>query len=142
MADGLNQVELLGNLGADPELRMTPNGTAVLKLRLATSKSYLDSNRVRQERTEWHSVIVWNKRAEALAKILSKGSRIFVGGELQTSSWEDEHGSKRYRTEIVARNVILCGGGQSQRQEGQSQSPDLGNEYEDGDYGRDDDIPF
>src|SRR5687767_6582246 len=98
MADGLNRVMLLGNLGADPELRMTSGGQAVLKLRLATSESYLDRNRVRQERTEWHSVTVWGKRAEALAKILSKGSRIFIEGGLRTSSYDDREGHKRYRT--------------------------------------------
>ena len=69
MAEGLNRVMLLGNLGADPELRMTQGGQAVLKLRLATSETYIDKNRQRQERTEWHSVVIWGKRAEALAKI-------------------------------------------------------------------------
>src|SRR5262245_53183723 len=110
MADGLNRVMLLGNLGADPELRMTPSGQAVLKLRLATSESYLDRNKVRQERTEWHSVVVWGKRAEALNKILSKGSRIFIEGGLRTSSYDDKEGHKRYRTEVVATEVILAGG--------------------------------
>ena len=111
MAEGLNRVMLLGNLGADPELRMTNSGQAVLKLRLATSETYLDRNRVRQERTEWHSVVVWGKRAEALHKILSKGSRLFVEGGLRTSSYEDKDGNKRYRTEIVANNIILGGSG-------------------------------
>ncbi len=69
MAEGLNRVMLLGNLGADPELKMTSGGQAVLKLRLATSETYLDRNKVRQERTEWHSVVVWGKRAEALGKV-------------------------------------------------------------------------
>ena len=109
MADGLNRVMLLGNLGADPELRMTPSGQAVLKLRLATSESYLDRNKVRQERTEWHSVVIWGKRAEALNKILSKGSRVFIEGGLRTSSYDDKEGHKRYRTEIVASNLILSG---------------------------------
>lgn len=110
MADGLNRVMLLGNLGADPELRMTPSGQAVLKLRLATSESYLDRNKVRQERTEWHSVVVWGKRAEALNKILSKGSRIFIEGGLRTSSYDDKEGHKRYKTEVVASEIILAGG--------------------------------
>jgi len=111
MAEGLNRVMLLGNLGADPELRMTSGGQAVLKLRLATSETYLDRNKVRQERTEWHSVVIWGKRAEALAKILSKGSRIFIEGGLRTSSYDDKDGNKRYRTEVVANNIILSGGG-------------------------------
>ena len=110
MAEGLNRVMLLGNLGADPELRMTQGGQAVLKLRLATSETYIDKNRQRQERTEWHSVVIWGKRAEALAKILTKGSRIFVEGGLRTSSYDDRDGNKRYRTEIVASNILLQGG--------------------------------
>src|SRR5690606_652277 len=109
MADGLNRVMLMGNLGADPELRMTSGGQAVLKLRLATAETYLDRNRNRQERTEWHSVVVWGKRAEALGKILSKGSRLFVEGSLRTSSYDDRDGNKRYKTEIVANNIILSG---------------------------------
>lgn len=111
MAEGLNRVMLLGNLGADPELRMTTGGQAVLKLRLATSETYLDRNRQRQERTEWHNVVVWGKRAEALAKIISKGTRIFVEGGLRTSSYDDRDGNKRYRTEVVASNILLQGQG-------------------------------
>ena len=111
MAEGLNRVMLLGNLGADPELKMTSGGQAVLKLRLATSETYLDRNKVRQERTEWHSVVVWGKRAEALGKFLTKGSRLFVEGGLRTSTYDDKDGNKRYRTEIVASNIILSGGG-------------------------------
>jgi single-strand DNA-binding protein len=111
MAEGLNRVLLLGNLGADPELRVTSGGQSVLKLRLATSETYLDKNRVRQERTEWHSVVVWGKRAEALGKFLTKGSRLFVEGGLRTSSYDDKEGNKRYRTEVVASNIILAGSG-------------------------------
>src|SRR6187402_311440 len=111
MAEGLNRVMLLGNLGADPELRVTSGGQSVLKLRLATSETYLDKNRVRQERTEWHSVVVWGKRAEALGKFLTKGSRLFIEGGLRTSTYDDKEGNKKYRTEIVANNIILSGSG-------------------------------
>lgn len=163
MADGLNRVMLLGNLGADPELRMTPSGQAVLKLRLATTESYLDRNRVRQEKTEWHNVVIWGKRAEALNKILSKGSRIFVEGGLRTSSYDDRDGNKRYRTEVVATNLILSGGprgggprgggddyapgaGSSQSgSSGSAEAPGGGAGYDDADYGGgsdDDNIPF
>jgi len=110
MAEGLNRVMLLGNLGADPELRTTPGGQAILKLRLATTETYLDRQNVRQERTEWHRVTVWGKRGEALGKFLTKGDRIFVEGRIQTSSYE-KNGEKRYSTDIIANNIILSGGG-------------------------------
>jgi single-strand DNA-binding protein len=156
MADGLNRVMLLGNLGADPELRMTNGGQAVLKLRLATSETYLDRNKVRQERTEWHSVVVWGKRAEALAKFLAKGSRIFIEGGLRTSSYDDKDGNKRYKTEIVAQNIILSGGGGRggpRSSEGHGPGDEGpppaagggGGGFSDSDYGgggNDDEIPF
>jgi single-strand DNA-binding protein len=110
MGEGLNRVTLLGNLGADPELRVTPGGQAVLKLRLATNENYLDRNNVRQDRTEWHRVTVWGRRAEALGKILQKGDLLLVEGRLSTSSYE-KNGEKRYSTEIVANNIVLPGSG-------------------------------
>jgi single-strand DNA-binding protein len=113
MAEGLNKVMLLGNLGADPELKMTAGGQAVLKLRLATTETYLDKNQTRQERTEWHQVTLWGKRGEALSKFLTKGERIFVEGSLRTSSYE-KNGEKRYSTEINATNIILAGRGKGQ----------------------------
>jgi single-strand DNA-binding protein len=159
MAEGLNRVMLFGNLGADPELRTTSGGQAVLKLRLATTESYLDRNRARQERTEWHSVTVWGRRAEALSRILSKGSRLFVEGALRTSSYDDKDGNKRYRTEIVANNIILGSsgsgagrqGGAPARSDYDAQAPSAapapasaGAGYDDADYagGSDDDFPF
>jgi single-strand DNA-binding protein len=113
MAEGLNRVMLLGNLGADPELRVTPGGQAVLKLRVATNESYLDRNNARQERTEWHRVTVWGRRAEALGKILTKGDSLFIEGRIQTSSYE-KNGEKRYSTEVVANNIILSGRGRGE----------------------------
>jgi single-strand DNA-binding protein len=153
MADGLNRVMLLGNLGAEPELRMTSGGQAVLKLRLATSETYLDRNKARQERTEWHSVVIWGKRAEALAKILAKGSKVFVEGGLRTSSYDDRDGNKRYRTEIVAQNLLLLGGrgggggggGPRESAGGESYRPsDEGGAAPEPDFSdnEDDDIPF
>lgn len=154
MAEGLNRVILLGNLGADPELRMTNGGTAVLNIRLATSETYLDRNKQRQERTEWHRVVIWGKRAEALGKILTKGDRILVEGSLRTSSYDDKDGNKRYTTEIVATNIVLSGGGGGRGAGGPSSGrggSDMGpppsgggGGYDDADYGHpdDDDIPF
>lgn len=110
MAEGLNRVLLLGNLGADPELRMTQGGQAVLKLRIATTERYLDAQKSWQEKTEWHSVVVWGKRGEALQRILTKGSTVFIEGSLRTTSYDDKDGKKVYRTEVNATNVILAGG--------------------------------
>lgn len=114
MSEGLNRVMLIGTLGADPELRFTQSGQAVLNMRIATNESYLDKDKVRQERTEWHNVTLWGSRGEALAKFLGKGSTIFVEGSLRTSSYDDKEGNKRYKTEVVASNIILSGKGQSQ----------------------------
>jgi single-strand DNA-binding protein len=140
--DGLNRVTALGNLGADPELRMTQGGQGVLNLRLACSETYLDKEKKKQERTEWVSVTVWGKRGEGLAKILKKGDRILVEGSLRTSSYEDRDGNKRYKTEVVAREVLLQGspGGKRERpseparEEQPLDGPGFG--------GDDDDIPF
>ena len=145
MADGLNRVTLIGNLGADPELRVLNDGKSVLRLRLATSSSWLDDNRVRQERTEWHSCTVWGKRAEGLAKILSKGDRLAVEGEIRYSQYDDKDGIKRYRAEISVRNVVLCGSSRSSSSGGagggsreEYQAPPEPEGYGAGD----DDIPF
>lgn len=108
MSDGMNKVILLGNLGADPELRYTATGAPVLNLRLATNESYLDKNREQHERTEWHAVVIWGTRGEALSKILSKGSCVAVEGTLRTSSWEKD-GLRRYKTEVHAREIFLTG---------------------------------
>lgn len=110
MSDGLNKVMFLGNLGADPELRFTQGGQAVLNMRLAATESYLDKDKVKQERTEWANCVLWGKRGEALAKFLTKGSKIFVEGGLRTSSYEDKDGVKRYKTEIHVSEIILLSG--------------------------------
>ena len=111
-AEGLNKVMLIGNLGADPELKYTQGGQAVLSLRIATTERYQSKGGERQERTEWHSVVIWGNRAEALNKFLAKGRTIYVEGRLQTRSWDDKKdGTKRYKTEINATQILLLGGG-------------------------------
>ncbi|UQA55252.1 single-stranded DNA-binding protein [Polyangium aurulentum] len=108
MSDGMNRVVLLGNLGADPELRFAANGTTILSFRMATNESYMDRNRELRERTEWHSVVLFGSRAEGLSRILSKGSCVLVEGTLRTSKYEKD-GQTRYRTEVHARELCLTG---------------------------------
>lgn len=140
---GLNKCILLGNLGADPELRMTQGGQAVLNVRLATTEQYLDKNKAKQERTEWHQCVIWGKRAEALAKILKKGDRIFVEGRIQTDSYDDRDGNKRYRTSIVVSEVLLQGSKNGAKREPERERDDREPATEAaGRFDDDDDIPF
>lgn len=111
MAEGVNKVILVGNLGKDPDLGYTPNGTARCRITVATSESYMGNNNERQEKTEWHNVLIWGKQGESVGKYLSKGRQVYIEGKLQTSSWDDEKsGQKRYKTEVVAQRVIFLGG--------------------------------
>jgi single-strand DNA-binding protein len=111
MSAGVNKVILVGNLGADPELRYTPSGAAVCELRLATNETWTGKDGQRQERTEWHRIVVWGKRAEPVAKYLDKGRQVYVEGRIRTRSWEDKDGVKRYTTEIIANDVQFLGKG-------------------------------
>jgi single-strand DNA-binding protein len=110
-AGGVNKVILIGNLGADPELRYTPNGQAVCDVRLATNESWTDKQGQKQERTEWHRVVFWGKPAEICKQYLTKGQKLYVEGRLQTRSWDDKEGNKRYSTEIVGTDFMFLGGG-------------------------------
>ncbi|MBI4511063.1 MAG: single-stranded DNA-binding protein [Deltaproteobacteria bacterium] len=110
-AGGVNKVILIGNLGADPELRYTPSGQAVCDLRMATNEAWTDKNGQKQERTEWHRVVFWGKPAEILKQYLAKGRQLYVEGRLQTRSWEDKEGNKRYSTEIIGTDFMFLGGG-------------------------------
>ncbi len=116
----VNRVLLIGNLGSDPELRYTPNQTAVATLSVATKEVRNDKEGQRQEFTEWHRVIVWGRQAENASKYLAKGRAVFVEGRLQTRSWEDKNGVKRYSTEIIAQNIQFLGGGARDRDAGAS----------------------
>lgn len=110
MARGINKVILIGNLGADPEMKYTAGGTAICKFRIATSEVFKDRDGNQQERTEWHRVVAWARLAEICGQYLSKGRTVYVEGSLRTSSWDDQDGNKRYMTEINARDVQFLGG--------------------------------
>jgi single-strand DNA-binding protein len=106
-----NKVILVGNLGRDAELRYTPGGAAVATLNLATTEVWNDKGGQRQEKTEWHRIVLWGKQAESLQEYLTKGKQIYVEGRLQTRQWDDKDGNKRYTTEIKADRITLLGGG-------------------------------
>ncbi len=108
----VNKVILVGNLGTKPELKYLPSGQAVCEMRLATNEVFNDKNQQRQERTEWHRIVVWGKTGENCAQYLDKGRQVYVEGRLQTRSWDDKNtGEKRYMTEIVANQVTFLGTG-------------------------------
>jgi single-strand DNA-binding protein len=107
----VNKVILVGNLGRDAELRYTPGGAAVATLNLATTEVWNDKSGQRQEKTEWHRIVLWGKQAESLQEYLTKGKQIYVEGRLQTRQWDDKDGNKKYTTEIKADRITLLGGG-------------------------------
>lgn len=168
MAGSVNKVILIGNLGVDPEVRFTPGGQAVANFRIATSESWMDKSGQKQERTEWHRIVVWGKLAELCGEYLKKGRKCFIEGRLQTREWTDKEGKKNYTTEVVASNVVFLGGrdgaeaGGGQRQYSRSQQQPTQPQQGPSDYdygppagggvddsmgggmggGADDDIPF
>jgi single-strand DNA-binding protein len=109
MAGGVNKAILIGNLGADPEVRFTPGGQAVANFRIATSESWTDKNGQKQDRTEWHRIVVWGKLAELCGEYLAKGRQCYVEGRLQTREWADKENRKNYTTEVVANSVVFLG---------------------------------
>lgn len=136
----VNRVFLIGRLGRDPELRYTGSGTPVANFSLATDETWTDSNGQRQNRTEWHNIVVWSRLAEICNQYLRKGRLIFIEGRIQTREWDDRDGNKRRTTEIVATNMQML---ESKSDQGQSGS---GNQEEHMDAMEigisDDDIPF
>jgi single-strand DNA-binding protein len=112
----LNKVMVLGRLGQDPELKYTPSGTGVCNFSVATSENWNDKNGQKQERTEWHRIVVWGKLGELCNQYLAKGRQAFVEGRLQTRSWDDKNGQKKYTTEIVATSVQFIGGASDRSQ--------------------------
>ena len=144
---GVNKAILVGNLGSDPELRNTGSGTAVANFSLATSENFKNREGERQTRTEWHKVVAFGKLAEICGQYLQKGKQVYIEGRIQTRSWEDQSGNKKYTTEVVANQMVMLGragdggsrvvsddpGDAQQDKEGGSQIPPADD---------DDDLPF
>lgn len=108
MSKSINKVILVGNVGKDPDVKYTPNGTPVAKFSIATNERFKDRNDEWQDRVEWHNIIAWQRLAEIVGEYVKQGSKLYIEGKLQTSSWEDKQsGEKKYRTEIVARELLL-----------------------------------
>ena len=123
MAKSVNKVILVGNVGQDPEVKYTASGVPVARLSLATNERFKDKNGAWQDRTEWHSVVAWQRLAEIVGEYVRKGSKLYIEGKLQTSSWEDKQsGERKYRTEIVARDIVLLGSRDS-GEEGRPETP-------------------
>jgi single-strand DNA-binding protein len=141
---GVNKVILIGNLGANPELRYTQGQQAVANLRLATTEKWTDKSGQKQEATEWHRVVVWGKQAEICGQYLTKGRQVYIEGSIRTRQWQDQQGQKRFTTEIVARNVQMLGG-RGERPTDDAEAtvpPDDATIQNDFGGGPDDDIPF
>jgi single-strand DNA-binding protein len=142
----VNKVILVGNLGKDPDVRSAQSGTSVVNFTLATNESWNNKEGQREERTEWHRVVVFGKLADICGKYLQKGKQVYIEGRLQTRSWDDREGNKRYTTEVVASNMVMLGG----RGAGGGASDGMAPPLDDSSYQRgapssgtkDDDIPF
>ncbi|HCQ28666.1 MAG TPA: single-stranded DNA-binding protein [Flavobacteriales bacterium] len=140
---GVNKVILIGNLGADPEVRHLENGTPVASLRIATSETYKDrTTGERKTITEWHNVVLWRGLAEIAEKYLKKGNQVYVEGKLRTRSWQGDDGNNRYTTEIVADNLTMLGGRQSAEVPAAAPSPSTKEPDIDTTPQEDDDLPF
>ncbi|MFB3070059.1 MAG: single-stranded DNA-binding protein [Gemmatimonadales bacterium] len=159
MSRSLNKVQLIGNLGKDPEVRSTANGTRVATLSIATSRKWNSASGEAQEKTEWHRVVLWNNKGSGLADVaeryLKKGDRVYIDGRIEYRTWEDRDGKTRYTTEIIGREMMMLsgrGGGSEAGVEpagaavGQPQSAEKGSEsFEDFPEAlddEDDDLPF
>ena len=106
---GVNKVILIGNLGKDPELRYAPSGMAIANFNIATTETWKDKNGAKQDKTEWHKIVAFNKLAEICGEYLNKGKQVYIEGRIQTRAWEDKDGNKRYTTEIVAQTMQMLG---------------------------------
>ncbi|MAE72943.1 MAG: single-stranded DNA-binding protein [Bdellovibrionaceae bacterium] len=136
---GVNKVIIVGRLGADPEVKEIGSGSQVANMSVATSDNWTDKNGQKQERTEWHRIVVWGKLAELCGRYLSKGRQVYVEGRLQTRSWEDQQGQKRYTTEIVANTVQFIDGRATESDAGGYNNQDFGPEPS---FDASEEIPF
>lgn len=117
---GLNKVQLIGNLGNDPEVRHTKAGVTVTSFNVATSETWTDEDGDKQESVEWHRLVAWDKLGEVCGEYLFKGSRVYIEGKLKTRTWEDEDEIERYSTEIVCSNLIMLGDPQDKKEKSKS----------------------
>jgi single-strand DNA-binding protein len=139
MSRSLNKVQLIGNLGKDPELKYTPSGVAVATFSIATSESWKDQEGNQQEKTEWHNIVAWRKLAEICGEYLKKGKKVYLEGKLQTRNYEKD-GIKRYVTEIVADQLIMLDGGGGGKSNGGSSASEASPMVSEAP--KDDDLPF
>lgn len=139
MSRSLNKVQLIGNLGKDPELKYTPSGVAVATFSIATSESWKDQDGNQQEKTEWHNIVAWRKLAEICGEYLKKGKKVYIEGKMQTRNYEKD-GIKRYVTEIVADQLIMLDGGGGGKGAGNQSSSEAAPAHSDAP--KDDDLPF
>ena len=141
----VNKVILIGNLGKDPEVRFTAGGKAVARFSVATSEQWSDTEGQRQERTEWHNIVVWGKQAESCGQYLQKGRQVYIEGRIQSRSYDDKEGNKKYITEVNAQRVQFLGGGGGRggaprdQQGGGAEAPSMPGG---GGGGEEEDIPF
>jgi len=152
MSRSLNKIQIIGNLGADPEIRSTTSGTRVATLSVATSRSWTDRSGQRQEKTEWHRVVCWDKLAEICERYLKRGDRVYIEGRIEYRQWEGQDGQTKYTTEIRAREMIMLGGsgdagGSSRSGSGESYAPVPASDEDFSDFSSDslageDDLPF
>lgn len=129
MSRGLNKVMLIGRLGRDPEMRYTPSGKPVTSFSVATNRTWVTADGERREATEWFNVVAWRELAEICHQHLSKGSRVYIEGRLQTRSWESSDGQKHYRTEVVADEMILLDRGSGHDQASEEHQSDETDRY-------------
>ncbi len=127
---GVNKAILVGRLGKDPEIKYTPSGTAVTNFTMATSENFKDKDGQKQERTEWHRIVAFGKLAEICGEYLAKGKQVYIEGRIQTRSWDDKNGNKRYTTEIVANTMQMLGKADEATKGGAGPSPDVGSASE------------